>query len=297
MNWWRRHRSAASHGGTSRSRATHRQVGRPIEEAYLDLSDDGSSLVISGRRSSGYDVPTGDLLFRFDPPSLEADAEWSHDATAAAVAAGGEVRLHHRQVRRAARRLRRTGEFNSLVARFSPDDDLLAVALVNDLDPTDAHVTLWDLSQHQELRTIEADGAFDMAFDPAGARLATAGGDGSILVWDVATGDLLQRLNNIDRGPGYHLQSRRNRDRRRHAGGVKVFEVATGSEVLLLRGLPGFVRSVAFSPDGTRSWPQGPGEILIWTLDVDLLMSIAQDRVTRTLTPEECQQYLRADCP
>ena len=33
-------------------------------------------------------------------------------------------------------------------------------------------------------------------------------------------------------------------------------------------------------------------------MDIDLLMALTRSRVTRNLTPEECQKYLhRDDCP
>jgi hypothetical protein len=40
------------------------------------------------------------------------------------------------------------------------------------------------------------------------------------------------------------------------------------------------------------------GEMRIWALDIDDLLEIARREVTRTLTTEECRQYLHLDyCP
>jgi hypothetical protein len=40
------------------------------------------------------------------------------------------------------------------------------------------------------------------------------------------------------------------------------------------------------------------GIFRVWALDLDELIALAQSRVTRTLTDEECQQYLHLDaCP
>jgi hypothetical protein len=40
---------------------------------------------------------------------------------------------------------------------------------------------------------------------------------------------------------------------------------------------------------------QRPGEIRVLAVDIDLLLRIAQRRVTRSLTTEECRQFLHID--
>ena len=75
---------------------------------------------------------------------------------------------------------------------------------------------------------------------------------------------------------------------------------ATGRQLVALRlALPVGAQSVAFSPDGRRlvtTWNDGITRI--WTLDLDELVDIARDRVTRGLTTVECERYLHVDtCP
>jgi len=56
------------------------------------------------------------------------------------------------------------------------------------------------------------------------------------------------------------------------------------------------VFGLAFSPDGTKlATESADGTARVWALDLDDLMEIARDQVTRSLTDEECRQYLHLD--
>ena len=59
------------------------------------------------------------------------------------------------------------------------------------------------------------------------------------------------------------------------------------------------VSHISFSPDGSQLASYGvEGVVRIWALDLDDLIEIAQDRLTRSFTEEECRQYLHAErCP
>jgi WD40 repeat protein len=50
---------------------------------------------------------------------------------------------------------------------------------------------------------------------------------------------------------------------------VKVWDAATGQEVLTLKGHTGAVSSVAFSPDGTRLASAGAGGVKVWDATTD----------------------------
>jgi hypothetical protein len=66
-------------------------------------------------------------------------------------------------------------------------------------------------------------------------------------------------------------------------------------------GTPAYpVGRLAFSPDGTKLASQGPlsGVVRVWALDIDDLLEIAQENVTRSLTDAECRRYLHVEaCP
>ena len=99
----------------------------------------------------------------------------------------------------------------------------------------------------------------DIAFDSSGSRVATASFDSTIRVWDPRSGELQLVL------PGHGAQ----------------------------------VSGVSFSPDGSQLASYSvDGVVRIWALDLDDLIEIAQDRLTRSFTEVECRQYLHTErCP
>ena len=57
--------------------------------------------------------------------------------------------------------------------------------------------------------------------------------------------------------------------------------------------------SVAWSPDGKRlATASGDETVLIYAMDPHELLKLARSRVTRDLTPAECERYLQSEkCP
>jgi len=79
---------------------------------------------------------------------------------------------------------------------------------------------------------------------------------------------------------------------------VRLWDVDTGVQRLVLRGHELIVGRVAFSPDGSKL-ASGPldGTARVWALDLDDLIKIARRELTRELTEAECRQYLHGACP
>ena len=93
-----------------------------------------------------------------------------------------------------------------------------------------------------------------VAFSPDGKRLVTASWDGTVKVWDAATGQETLTLKGHTGGVSSVAFSP---DGKRIASAsedetVKVWDAATGQETLTLKGHTDAVLSVAFSPDGKR---------------------------------------------
>ena len=74
---------------------------------------------------------------------------------------------------------------------------------------------------------------------------------------------------------------------------VRLWDVASGRELLVLRGHTGNVSDVAFSPDGTcLASASYDGTNRVYVLPVDDLIVLARSRLTRTWTQTECRQDL-----
>ena len=58
------------------------------------------------------------------------------------------------------------------------------------------------------------------------------------------------------------------------------------------------LRGVSFSPDGKRLAVGAVSGVYVFVLPIEDVVALAKSRLTRTLTTEECQQYLHvAECP
>jgi WD40 repeat protein len=132
------------------------------------------------------------------------------------------------------------------------------------------------LTPHAQRPTVLADlgqggGRLPGSADGCGVRLASASADGTVRVWDVATGEELLSISTHPSGVG---------------------RVAFSHEcVSPPEGGPERcgTRLITANSDNT---------VRVYLLSIEELIALAHSRVTRGLTDEECQQYLHVEgCP
>jgi RNA polymerase sigma factor (sigma-70 family) len=178
---------------------------------------------------------------------------------------------------------------------FSPDGKSLAAVSCGNSSfapPKSSRpqlVRLWEVETGQ-LHELDGHtgGATSLAFSPDGKVLATAGHDGTMILWDSATRKQLRKIdlveeayvhrkgNGFDSG-GIHALAfapdGKTIASANHDGTVRLFDAGTGKQVHVFRGHAGSVFDVAFSPDGkilasasadqtVRLWDAATGALL-----------------------------------
>jgi WD40 repeat protein/serine/threonine protein kinase len=225
-------------------------TGRGITQARF--SPDGSRVLTSGTDATArlWDTLTGEELQRFVGhvgfindaafmPDGQSILTGGNDGTIREwdVASGEEIRQLYE------------GTVPILYIALSPDGQLLAMSdeihggqvwrLDNDM------TLLFELSGHTHLVNR-------MAFSPDGRTLASPSHDGTIRLWDMETGEELQRFEgHVARV--WDVTFSPSGDRIATASGdqtARIWDIETGDEIHRLIGHLGAVLHVTFSPDG-----------------------------------------------
>ncbi len=179
---------------------------------------------------------------------------------------------------------------------FSPDGRWLVS------EDNKKSLVVWDADSLERVGKLRGhtDPIQDLAFAPDG-KVVTGSWDGTAKIWDLESGRELATLRGhtgavmgVAVSPDGTLVATGSLD-----GTAKLWDLATGREKLTLFGHDLVVNTVSFSPDGRLlATGSADGTVALHLLPIDDLRDFARERVTRTLTEEECRQYLHVGkCP
>ncbi len=141
-----------------------------------------------------------------------------------------------------------------------------------------------------------------VAFSPDGKYFATSSDDGTAVLWDISSGTQAVEkytltghravIYALDFSPDGKFLATGSADTE-----TRVWNVATGATEFTLYGHTDRIYSVDFSPDGKYLATAGADTTIhVHYLQLSDLIQSALERVVRTVTPEDCLQYL-ATCP
>jgi WD40 repeat protein/transcriptional regulator with XRE-family HTH domain len=176
---------------------------------------------------------------------------------------------------------------------FSPDGTRLATGAGDGV----AHI--YDVASGTMLQTVTGSdrrlSVRSVDFNQDGTRLVTGSVDGKVMVWDPATG---LEIGPSIKVPCVVVDVKFNPDGTLVAAGcadstAHVLDISTGQELFVLTGV-----NVGFSPDGKYLLTTADGITHGFYLDVNDLVALAQKRLFRTWTTDECQKLLHTQtCP
>lgn len=160
---------------------------------------------------------------------------------------------------------------------------------------------VWDAANGDKLTTLHGhtDVVWGVNVSPDGKQIVTASRDSTVKVWDVESGDELLTLSGHT---GTAVSAVFNSDGSEIAsasmdGLTNIWDAETGELQLTLHGNGSGVQGVEFAPDGGFVITVSDA-LRVYSLNISDLVSLADGRLTRSWTLEECWKYLHtATCP
>jgi WD40 repeat protein len=276
-------------------------IGPRVAEHDLDVSPDGRWLVLG---PSVWDLTTGSERFRFaEPPPENDQTAWSADSRLLAIVSGVEgnaVEVLDLDGTVQAVLSERDGYGTSSVS-YSPDGLRLVTIGTgsSDRQPETGRITVWDWRQGTVIKDIETPPtqleeppAQFVTVDPSGRYAAT--GFGPPAIWDLNDGTH-REIEGIDSTAEVAFSPDGSLLAVPVGATVRLYDTAAGQLRLALGGGRGPIGRVAFSGDGSMLAAHGVDEAYVWTLDLDRLIAVGRQELTRDWTDEECRRFLHQE--
>jgi WD40 repeat protein len=165
----------------------------------------------------------------------------------------------------------------------------------------DERVVSWDLKTGEQIMNLgtHSSGVRDVVYSPEGDRLAAGTWDGTVTIWDVVTGDQLLIFEAFNHTV-FRLVFKPDGSQIATTGeSIKIWDANTGDRMLTFEDHDDLIYDIAYSPDGRYlATTSTDGTLRVRALDLEELIDLAESRLTRGWTEEECISYLHlASCP
>jgi WD40 repeat protein len=278
---------------TGHRRVVEGLVWGPDGKWLISVSRDGKAIV--------WDAGTGAQKLVFDKHQKEIlDVALAKDASFAATGDGnGVIDLWNPQTGQVLKTLQ--GQYGSVLSvAISPNQKWVAAGY--ELEK----IVIWDVATGQPLYTLSGHTDFveEVRFNAAGTLLGSVSDDGFLLLWDLsAAPPVILSKTPAQRGTIYAVAFTGD-DKQVITGGadglINVREISDPKEPHLVYTLYGFTDRVQSLDVNARNAQIAAGSsdntVRVFTLDTQELVAQAQSRLTRSLSEEECQNYLSLSC-
>jgi WD40 repeat protein len=138
----------------------------------------------------------------------------------------------------------------------------------------------------------------DVIYSPEGDRLAAGTWDGTVTIWDTDSGEQLITFEAFNHTV-FRLAFNPDGSQIATIGeSIKIWDVNTGDRLITFEDHNGPIYDVAYSPDGRYlATASMDGTVRIRALELEELIDLAESRLTRGWTEEECISFLHlASC-